>query len=244
MRWGLGLVAGALLVACGTHKNDSASGPSSRGAPGVGVGGVSGVSGATGVVDTGDASSQPVRCEGGSITFKLRVAPDSATEYSVAPGNAYCGSWGNYWLSIRPAGYEPSRPDDHTHDFGPLSVTNFTCYRACDSTCHPFACEGPCFAAQTIGTDGVTDFFDGRYKAFTYCGGGGCYDVACAPSGDYIATLCGYPGTGGGPNDVGHFSQTPICIEVPFTWPPQVSGQVIERTIGNPLRDAGDSDAH
>jgi hypothetical protein len=239
MRWALYLAAGSLLVACGSHTHESVSGSPNGGASG--AGGMQGGSGAAGIADAGDAGSQPVRCEGGSITFKLTVAPDSTTEYSVAPGNAYCGSWGNYWLTIRPAGSVSSRP--HDHDLPPLSVTTFTCFHTCDSTCRPYDCEGPCFPAQTIGTDGVTDFFDGRYTVFSFCSGGGCYSVACAPPGDYIATLCGYPGTGAGPNIVGHFSATPTCVEAPFAWPPQVSGQVIERTIGNPIGDAGDSDA-
>lgn len=216
--WHLGLAAlltGSLL-ACGTSAS---SGSSDEG----GGGSSSGGSGRGG----GGGSSGGGTCLTGTVDFDLHLSAATTTRYCLGPSG---GCAGNQWLSILPA------------DGGTELSQVMGCVPTCES-CQPVACSNLCVITTALGEAGAHTTWDGTYLEHTTCGGSlDCTNDRCAPPGDYVARMCGYPESTDasiGAECVG--AATPTCVDVPFTWPPSSGTATLEATIGGSA-DGGSSD--
>ncbi len=166
-------------------------------------------------------------CLTGTVSFDLHLASGATTTYCLGPSG---GCAGNQWLSILPA------------DGGTELSQVMGCVPTC-SSCQPVACSNLCIITEALGDAGAHTTWDGTYLEHTTCGASvACTNGRCAPAGDYMARMCGYPETTDasfGANCTG--SQTPTCVDVPFTWPPTSGSATVEGTIGGSA-DAGTSD--
>jgi len=168
-------------------------------------------------------------CLAGSVTFTLRAAPGSPTTYCLgAPGSCTAE-----WLSILTAGGES------------LSRV-YGCVPDC-SNCSPVAppCPITCAIPSPLGDAGAHISWDGTFVEHLTCGASlACTRNACAPAGNYIARMCGYPETPDAssvlPECLG--SSMPTCADVPFVWPPPSGTSSVEGVIPEGNVEAGASD--
>jgi hypothetical protein len=88
-----------------------------------------------------------------------------------------------------------------------------------------------CVAPRPVDT-GVEQTWDGSLYTPSTCGAAlTCVDKSCASPGSYIAKMCAYGRTNvdAGVSATCESDPTPVCVEVPFTYPsPTVVG-----TLGN-----------
>jgi hypothetical protein len=213
--WHLGLLSllvGSLL-ACGTSSSSGSGDSGTGGSSSSGGGGGSG-SGSGG-------------CLTGTVDFDLHLSSAATTRYCLGPSG---GCAGNLWLSIVPA------------DGGTELSQVMGCVPTC-SSCQPVACSNLCVVTTALGDAGAHTTWDGTYLEHTTCGASvACTDDKCAPAGDYVARMCGYPESADaslGADCLG--SATPTCVDVPFTWPPTSGTARVEATIGG-SSDAGSLD--
>jgi hypothetical protein len=232
-RASLSLALIAIPIACGGSATQDSTVPAgTAGAPSGGAGepplGVGGTGGSFGVGGTAGSLALPVGGAAGAapraaIDFELRVAQGASSTYCVGTNNLQCIPG---WLSIRSASGDE------------LALDPQRCAASCEA-CQPVACSAICLEPTAIGPGGVDRTFDGSSHAFRLCGS----DVSCespdgstAP-GNYIAKLCGYLGStqGSAPAcDLSVPNAPPTCVEIPFVWPPAVSGTTLVGVIGGP----------
>jgi hypothetical protein len=170
----------------------------------------------TGVMDSGDAEATG-ECASHSLAFDLTVDATGPVYYG-GPQPPWLDSFGcPSWLAISPAGE------------GPLNLQKGGCFVAC-----PAFTPQPAMA-QSFTWDGTYYPAQSTYDA-SACGGlpsCACQVPSCAPSGNYVATICaGYAGGEGGTEPA------PTCKQVPFTWPPTSANQSIDASI-TPTPDGG-----
>jgi hypothetical protein len=170
-------------------------------------------------------------CLTGTVNFELHLAPGATgTTYCLGgPGSCTDGDW----LSIL------------TADGGNGLSQVRGCVPDC-SNCQPAACANLCAAPTALGDGGVTRAWNGAYWQHSTCGASSlsCTNDECAPAGNYIAHLCGYPQ----PTDAGALvgpclpSSTPTCVDVPFVWPPPSGAATVSGELGGSIADAGAGD--
>ena len=178
-----------------------------------------------------DAGAPGTNCSTGTVTFELRLAPGAGgTTYCLGPPTSCTGA---AWLSIRPA----SGGDALSLDTG--------CVADCND-CQPVACSDICATPLALGDGGANSSWDGTYYTRSTCGAAlDCVSDECAPAGNYIASLCGFPEaadaspTGGECNG----ATPPTCVDVPFAWPPPSGSAVVVGELGGPTGDAAASDS-
>jgi hypothetical protein len=173
----------------------------------------------------GDASSVEAACVTGPVadvaTFVLTAAPGNSGYCLGAPGTC-----SGQWLFIRAA------------DGGALPI-DAICQPQCGS-CEPVACSKDCAVPSPLGDDGAMVSWNGTYYPSGTCGAGtACFDQACAPPGDYVATFCAYAEA----PDSSAFECTgasaPTCVETPFVWPPPAGSSPVQGVLAAPGADAG-----
>jgi hypothetical protein len=218
-----------VLSACGS----TALRPNARGSD-------SGASGCTCPTDDSpvcgdDGRSYVNTCEAGCAGARVvhegacaaGVSSDITLKIVVPAGRAYCD---------QPIGC--SLPE-HFHVLSAsgqeVPISRPACLMMCSS-----ACDGqPCPAADCVEPDGVEftgaqiDWNGDFYYAMSKCGmDGTCYEVGHLVPGQYVARLCGTPGTlapgvGGSPSRCAANGPT-VCVDVPFSFPGSgvVAGQL------------------
>ncbi len=163
------------------------------------------------------SAADAATCSTASITFKLHEAPDNNSTYCLP---SYCRSLS--WVIL------------HTSDGEALPgiYTGSSCLPSC-SNCQPVICASGCVLAPRLTDAGVQMTWDGSYGTAGTCGSGSaCIGNACAPEGNYIATMCMYldlTGDAGVPCST--VDPTPTCVQVPFTWPPPAGGLELVGTL-------------
>jgi hypothetical protein len=184
--------------------------------------------------DAQDAGATDAACPTGTVNFAMQLAPGaSGTTYCLgAPGSCT----GADWLSIYPAGGSADGGDDLSMVMG--------CVPDCAS-CQPVGCPLLCALPPALGDAGAQMSWNGAYYQHTTCGASlACTNNECAPAGNYVARMCGFPQ----PADAGSAvlecvgSGTPACVDVPFVWPPPSGTELVQGTIGGSSTDAGASD--
>lgn len=110
---------------------------------------------------------------------------------------------------------------------------------ACETTCgecQQVGCPSICPQPSPVPAEGAKLSWDGRIFTSNTCNGAAgslsCVDLDCAPSGQYIARMCGYRSTAdGGTNACSGLTMDakPTCVDVPFEWPKTVT---VRGTLG------------
>jgi hypothetical protein len=94
-----------------------------------------------------------------------------------------------------------------------------------------------CYAPGNCGAEFGPCCVSGMCQVGSQCGslaGDACQTPACAPPGNYVATICvGYAGADAGPE-----TAPPTCKQVPFAWPPTSANQSVVESI-RPAPDGG-----
>jgi hypothetical protein len=177
-----------------------------------------------------DAGAPDANCPTGTVTFELRLAPGAGgTTYCLGPPTSCTDS---EWLSIRPA----SGGDALSQVFG--------CVPDCND-CQPVVCPNICAIASALGDGGVSRSWNGTYYTHATCGASlDCASNECAPAGNYVATLCGFPEAADASPTRGECNGAtpPTCVDVPFAWPPPSGSAVVVGELGGPTADAAASD--
>jgi hypothetical protein len=224
------VVALFLLLGCGTStvapSPDSGASGGEDGSSGGGStdGPSGGSSSGGGAIDGGG----PGICLTGTVSFELNLGTGATgSKYCLGPPGSCTGG---EWLSILSA------------DGGTSFSQVMGCVPTC-SDCQPVACSNLCIITPALGDAGAHTTWDGTYLEHTTCGASvSCTNQKCAPAGDYIARMCGFPenvDASFGAECQG--STTPTCIDVPFVWPPPSGTSVVQGDLGGSA-DAGTSD--
>jgi len=154
----------------------------------------------------GNDSGGPASCLG-SVTF--RVVPGT-TPYCE---NLQC-QWPNL-VTILSASAQALTTSRNTNG----------CYLVDCSTCQGGGCSGACPAPISLPDGGTDESWDGTvWTAGGTCASSGamCSVQSCAPAGQYTARMCAYgSGADAGGCSGQSTSSTPICVDVPFTYPTQ-----------------------
>ena len=176
----------------------------------------SGSSGSTGSGASSGSGSCPA--SGATVSFEMKVSPTLNTSYCYG-----AGSCSQEFVAIR----APNGAD--------LTIDK-PCLADCNA-CRLVACPAGCLAPGPLTTTGVNHVWDGTHWSSGTCGSNvTCTGVDCTPAGHYVATMCAYRNIGG-PAPSCTSSQTPICKEFGFDWPPPNGSVTISWTIGD--ADAG-----
>jgi hypothetical protein len=180
-----------------------------------------------GVEDSGttgggmDATSQGGACADGSLVFAIHA---SMANDSGPP--AFClgapDSCSTDWLSIHPA------------DAGAGAA--FRIDQPCEAqcrVCEAVACAALCASAAPLGPEGAQRSWDGTYYTSETCAGDlPCFEMACAPPGRYLATMCAHADLGQpGALLPCEPASAATCVDVAFSWPPAEDAGRIEGTI-------------
>lgn len=162
----------------------------------------------------GDAADTPPECASNGIAFDLTVDATGPVYYGGPQGQGWLDSFGcPSWLAIAPAGAPP------------LNLVQGGCAVGC-----PASRPEPAMA-QSFTWDG-TYYPNGTAPCIGIACA--CQTPACAPPGNYVATICvGYAGADGG-----FQTAPPTCKQVPFAWRPTSAGQTIVESI-TPTPDGG-----
>ena len=179
--------------------------------------------------DSGKSGDAGQTCLAGTVSFVLHLAAGSTTTYCLgAPGS--CTS---DWLSILAA------------DGGESLSLVYGCVPDC-SNCQPVPCPLLCEIPSPLGPAGAHISWDGRFVEHLMCGASlACARTVCAPAGNYIARMCGYPEAPDASSALQQClrsSSTPTCTDVPFVWPPPSGTSSVEGLIADGNADAGASD--
>jgi hypothetical protein len=219
------------LLGCGSGSSGTSpdSGSTGGGDDGSGGGRTDGASSSGGGGDDGSGgdSGGNAPCLTGTVNFELQAAAGSGTGYCLGASSS-CN--GGTWLSILPA------------DGGAALSQEMGCVPDC-LDCQPVACSKLCIATPALGDGGAHESWDGTYLEYTTCGASiSCTNDRCAPAGNYIAHMCGYPEGDASFGEACQGSSIPACVDVPFVWPPaNGSSPTLVGTIGA-RADAGTSD--
>ena len=109
----------------------------------------------------------------------------------------------------------------------PITFVTPSCATMCGTgtTCQFQVCPGiACIASHGTEFTGTQMVWDGTSYAMSTCGmGTQCYQKSTAPSGHYIARMCGTPGKLDNP-DAGFQANcvatgAAVCVDVPFDYP-------------------------
>ncbi len=133
-------------------------------------------------------------CGSGQVTFQV-AAPGGV--WAVA--DWFGADYGCFWLTL-------SNADGSVLDLDNPTEVKVDC-RDCTSKGRAIGC-----GYEPVGDAGVSITWNGEHFTLGTCGSTSttCAAPTCAPPGQYVATMCGFPESGSGPQQ---------CIEVPFTYP-------------------------
>jgi hypothetical protein len=178
----------------------------------------------------GAADASPdAACVTASLTFQLDVSGASPTTYcDQAPG-----ACGESWLNIL------------SEDGGSTFSLVQGCVPECAAGCQAASCLNVCLIPKVIDDGGLQMSWDGSYFEHDVCGASStrCSRTLCAPSGRYVAQMCGYAAVdAGSPAGYCSPSAAPTCTNVPFDWPPSAGTTAVAGQIGGDLADASGPD--
>jgi len=216
-----------------TGGSGSTSGSATSGSAGSGT--FSSGSAMSGVADSGSVASGGASSgtsggsgtcpAGASVTFEISLAPGVSATYCY--GAASCTPT---FVTVRPPGGDA------------LDIDEPFCATDCDTCRVPFCPAIECLAPSPLTTTPVTHVWDGTVWQSSTCNESdpsianvACERGACAPAGQYVATMCASLTTGQA-FCVGA-QQPATCKDFPFDWPPPGGSETLKWVVGD--ADAG-----
>jgi hypothetical protein len=162
----------------------------------------------------------PDTCSPNPVTFVMVVATSGGDRYcDGAPGGCIIAA---DWLTL----LSPS---------GMALTIDSTCMTDCRG-CQEVACPGACAVPSEVPVAGERQTWSGTLSMPSTCGPAAtaCVDRSCAPTGSYVARMCGYREVASDPSTgpCTAATMTPTCVDVPFDWPVPAD-TVVKGTIGS-----------